>query len=246
MKRAMARTGAAVCAGWADGSSQIASEKDTFKALGTGSVALVRRPCQWCAAGDGMDAVWRAFGLAWVVAAVGVAVYQAWYLVLPIGLVWCIVALRLGAPDAPPKKIDKEAGEPKAAAAEEPDCEAEDEPNEPLPAPTNADFIRTLAGLLDGRSGTLLRTIAATLHESGVDTSYGIPEVRVQCAALGIPVKPTVKTPEGSSSGVNAAAFRAALQALAEGADEGPDEGEGDPSPEAEPAPALEAGSSPR
>lgn len=233
MRAALTRIRKVLHAAWAEGSAPITAELALFRRAVTGSWRIVRGPLRWIAGADGMDKVWNACGLFWGLAAAGWIVGQAPLLVALILPAWVAAALHFGAPDTPPTKIDKETGEP------EPDAEQElaEADSEPRPGPTDAEFVAAVTDLIGARNGTLLRTVVQHFHDVGVDPEWGIPEVRAQCAALGIRVRPSLKAPEGTSPGVHRVDFRAALMTLANGAP--------DPSPSLDPGPSQEAGSSP-
>lgn len=229
MKRVASRVGAAFRSSVADVRADLVTDAELFRALGHGSIAALRRPCQWClSAEDAMDRVWRGLGLLWAAAGAGWIVVHSPLLLVVVVPAWCAVALRhssFTAWEEGPAAVTVEA----------------------VPPPSDAAFISGLAELLAGRSGVHLRTIAEHFHKTGVETAYGIPEVRAQCAALGIPVKPSVKVagapPPGVSSGVNRGDFLAALTPLASTSSDPVPAPPSDPSPAPSPPPLQEAGS---
>ncbi|RDG37938.1 hypothetical protein [Streptomyces corynorhini] len=235
LRRASARTGEALRAARAEGGAPLREQAATFHALATGTRTLLTWPWRWAMQGEGMDKVWRGLGALWFLAAGGWIVLHALWLLPVLLLIWAVAALRA----ALPKESDSEDEAPSAGGSTaSPECTADDVQEAPAgqrPAPAGDEFVLDLAQLIGTRNGVLLRTVAEHWHQADVDPAYGIPDVRAQCAALGIPIRPTLKTPWGVSPGVHRDDFRAALQALASTPPE--------PSPEAELSPSLETGS---
>ncbi|MEV0778883.1 hypothetical protein [Streptomyces sp. NPDC050428] len=231
MKGAVGRT---LRAARAEGSAPLVAERELLRTLAIGSRELLVRPFRWCRAGDGADKLWRAAGLAWAGAAAVWVVGQTPALLLVVIPAWAYTALSF-APAPPPNKIKKKA----EGSEEQPDDDANETAEYAVEPPDDTEFVTAVADLIGDRNGVLLRSIVACFHQAGVGPSWGIPDVRAQCTALGITIRDTVNTREGSSSGVHRDDFRAALATLAEG----PDGALYSPSPEVGPVPSLETGS---
>ncbi|MFD3517727.1 hypothetical protein [Streptomyces sp. NPDC058657] len=231
-QQARATLGTIVRTAYAEAAAPIAAERETWRALVAGSWMLLCRAGRWVADGDGTDRLWHAAGLAWALAAAGWGIGQAPWTVAVLIPAWAWAALRV-ATVPPPGKIENEATEEAGAA--------EDDAEEIVEPPTDAEFITTVTDLIGTRNGVLLRTIVEHYHETGVDPAWGIPEVRAICTRLGIPVRDRLNTRSGLSVGVHGEAFRAALSTLAEPLTNPPPDAPVDPSANPSPNPSPDA-----
>ncbi|MFQ6851255.1 hypothetical protein AAIB46_10200 [Streptomyces sp. 35M1] len=215
---------------WTEAAAPIAAERELLRAVGTGSVALVALWWRWICSADGWDSLWYGLGSAWALAALGWAADQH-ALVIPVLVVaWLLGALKLGRTaddDTPPDKIEKDVGESDTTTPE-------DSPETPLAPPTDREFVLGLATLIGTRNGVLLATVVDHFQGAGAPPEWGIPEVRAQCTALGVPVKERIKVRGSTSVGVHRDGLRAALDAGLQPA--------GNPSPSGDPDPLSKAG----
>lgn len=215
---------------WTEAAAPIAAERELLSAVGTGSVALVALWWRWIRSADGWDSLWYGLGSAWALAALGWAAAQHALVIPVLVLAWLLGALKLGRiadDDTPPDKIEKGTGESIAPTVE-------DSPETPLAPPTDREFVLGLATLIGTRNGVLLATVVEHFQEAGAPPEWGIPEVRAQCTALGVPVKERIKVRGSTSVGVHRDGLRAALDAGLQPA--------GNPSPGGEPDPLSKAG----
>ncbi|MFJ8755661.1 hypothetical protein [Streptomyces cyaneofuscatus] len=215
---------------WTEAAAPIAAERELLRAVGTGSVALVALWWRWIRNADSSDSLWYGLGSAWALAALGWAAAQHALVIPVLALAWLFGALKLGRTaddDTPPNKIEKDAGESG-------DPTPEDSPETPLAPPTDREFVLGLATLIGTRNGVLLATVAEHFRKDGAPPEWGIPEVRAQCTALGVPVKERIKVRGSTSVGVHRDGLQAALAA---GLQAG-----GIPSPSGEPDPLSKAG----
>ncbi|MEV8349039.1 hypothetical protein ACFVTT_15720 [Streptomyces niveus] len=216
---------------WAEAAAPIAAERELLRAVCTGSGALVALLWHWIRDAKGMDSLWYALGTLWAIAALGWGVGQVWWLTPVLVLAWLLAAVKLGHTDTdtPPDKIKKDAGESEqSSTADAPDLSPE--------PPNDDEFVLGLANLIGTRNGVLLATAVEYFREDGAPDNWGIPEVRAQCAALGIHVKDRIKVAGSTSIGVHRDGLRAALDAGLQPAV--------DPSPEAAPTALSKDGQS--
>nr|WP_202436144.1 hypothetical protein [Streptomyces sp. SID7834] len=224
---------------WTEAAAPINAERALLRAVRTGSGALVLLLWQWIRNADGMDSLWYALGALWALAGLGWGIGQAPWLAPVLVLAWLLAALRLGHTDAdtPPDKIKKDAGESEQSSDD-------DSPELSPEPPTDDELVLGLANLIGTRNGVLLATAVEHFRKDGAPDTWDIPEVRAQCAALGIPVKDSIKVAGNTSVGVHRDGLRAALSAGLQGAVGPAPEAAVDPSPEAAPAALSKGGQS--
>lgn len=217
---------------WAEAVAPVAAERHLLLAIGSGSRALVVLLWHWIRDADGMDSLWYALGTVWAIAAVGWGIGQRWWIAPVLALLWLLAALKCGS-TTPPDKIENDAG-----ASDDDTPEGSPEP------PPDDEFVLGLANLIGTRNGVLLSTAVDHFRKAGAPDTWGIPEARAQCAALGIPVKGSIKVAGDTSIGVHRDGLRAALDAGLQAAANPPPETPGGPSPEAAPAALAKGGQS--
>jgi len=92
----------------------------------------------------------------------------------------------------------------------------------PVNAPTDADLIYALGHLIGTRNGVLLRDVVKAFHKAGVRASWGIPELRVQCERLGIPIKESIQVGKSTSKGIHREGLKKVIYPTLAGAEKQP------------------------
>ncbi|MEU5426855.1 hypothetical protein AB0H73_14795 [Streptomyces olivoreticuli] len=171
--------------------------REAAESLCAGSSALLGRGWAWVTAEDWRTALTR---LGYAGGGGYVVVYAAAHsplapFAMPVGaLAWCVAAWMHAPSSAEPPEDGIQA--PAALPS-----------GSPLPAPhaplDPVAFLPFLRALIGDRNGVLLRDLVTALREASAPDDWGMVQTRQLCTAAGVPVRRSVKTPNGTSPGVH-------------------------------------------
>lgn len=202
--KGIAQVGAALRTGWS-GTRPVLRLGAVPITLVTGSLALARRAWAWAMVPTEMsERGYRLLGLVIAVGTAGRAAEIEPLLMTPLTLAWGTAALLLAPPPQKPAGRRRwplrRPAKTEPTAAEEATVEAPAEPLWPL---TGEAFTALLQEAIRDRRGVLLRDLTAPLREAGAPAGWGMPDTRALCTSHGVPVRASVKTPQGTSTGVH-------------------------------------------
>lgn len=130
----------------------------------------------WCAdrPEDDPGRPWWRCGLSAFVLLVAIGSPYTTYATIAAGTTWTAAALAVGYREVPHP----------ATPAPVPDVDQAD---------AERAFVQLLHDAVGDRNGVHLSTIAEILHQHGFLTDWGVPDLRERCAALGVPVRASLK-----------------------------------------------------